>query len=178
MRIPAFVNASAYQYFRCVARKVAFAGVALASLGVFLGMWSLQWTFAVPMNPMDQATRVAMILVTHLSASFMLVGAVVIALSILIASTGYLPVRGHPALLVWTGLGLTLASVIVEIGISPVLSNQSYAPLMLGALNIGLTMRWVGGTLLGLWLTGLLTERVASRAQTHDGPATNAGSRT
>lgn len=151
-----------------MARKVAFAGGVLASVGVILGVWFQQWTFEVPTNPIGQAMRVSQLLVTHLSAVFMLTGAVVMALSILIAGTGYLPVRGHPTLLLWSGLGLTLTSLIIDIGVGSVLMNEGLAPMMLAGLNIALTIRWVGGTLMGFWLTGLLTERAASRVPGYD----------
>ena len=171
-------------------RKVAVAGLVLAGVGVILGVLSQQMTFAVPMTLMDQDVRLAQVLSIHLSAVLMPAGAVMIALSVLVAATGYLPVRGHPALLVWTALGFILASVIVEAGIDALLLeirdppvgsdslNEYHSPVMPALLDVALVIRWVGGTLLGLWVTGLLMARAEPMVQEHEGSATSAQPRT
>jgi hypothetical protein len=159
-------------------RKVAVAGVVLAGVGVILGVSSQQMTFAVPMTLMDQVVRLAQVLFIYLSAVLMPAGAVMIALSVLVAATGYLPVRGHPALLVWSALGFILVSVIVEAGILALLLNEDHSPMMLALLDVALVIRWVGGTLLGLWVTGLLMARAEPMVQKHDGSATSAQPRT
>lgn len=171
-------------------RKVAVAGVVLAGVGVILGVVSQQMTFAVPMTLMDQVVRLAQVLSIHLSAVLMPAGAVMIALSVLVAATGYLPVRGHPAVLVWTALGFILVSMVIDAGIDALLLEirdppagsvsltEDRSPVMAALLDIAFVIRWVGGTLLGLWVTGLLMARAEPMVQEHDESATSAQPRT
>lgn len=80
------------------------------------------------------------------------------AAPVLTRSTGRLPLRDHPISLVWIGVSLWLGSILLELALTALLPAGAYSAVLTG-INVAFLVRAVGGTVIGLWLTGLLVDR-------------------
>lgn len=139
-------------------RRVATIGLLVAVVGTLL---SVPWRStgpAAPATPLDHAGYVLLGLLPLVGTLLLAVGVVMLALAILIRSTGRLPLRDHPVSLVWIGVSLWLASILLGLALSALLPAGAYPAVLVG-LNVAGLLRAVGGTVIGLWLTGLLVDR-------------------
>ncbi|MFK5582218.1 MULTISPECIES: hypothetical protein [unclassified Serinicoccus] len=128
---------------------------------------------AAPGTPLDHAGYVLLGLLPLVGTLLLAVGVVMLGLAILTRSTGRLPLRDHPISLVWVGVSLWLGSILLELALTALLPAGAYSAVLTG-INVAFLVRAVGGTVIGLWLTGLLVDRWTAP----DRPATSARSTT
>lgn len=145
-------------YGEVMVRRVATIGLLVAVVGILL---SVPWRStgpAAPGTPLDHAGFVLLGLLPQVGTLLLTVGVVMLALAILTRTTGRLPLRDHPVSLVWIGVSLWLGAVLLGLVVSALLPATAYPAVLVG-LNVALLLQAVGGTVLGLWLTGLLVDR-------------------
>lgn len=142
-------------------RRLSVVGVLLAVVGVLFGGWSQALATSIQVSG-EQGSAVLQLAVGLFSSVLMPVGGVVIAAAVVAIVTGRSPMSGHPALLVWFGLGLVVASFVAEAGAWWLAQGVEVSWVRWTPLEIAYMTRWIGCALVALWLIGLLTSTSTS----------------
>lgn len=141
-------------------RKIALVGALLVASGI-----AVLNAFVVPpmtgaVTPMGRGFDYLLWFVPMIASLVLATGAVMLALAVLVAVTGRLPVRGLPrALLLW-GVGAWMVSVVVETVLlramvsGAVPSGPTWTGLVLSQFSFVLQLG--AASLLALWSVGLL----------------------
>jgi len=142
-------------------RRLPVVGFLLAVVGVLFGGWSQALATSLQV-PGEQGPAVLQLAVGLISSVLLPVGGVVIAAAAVATVTGRSPMSGHPALLVWIGVGLVVASFVAEAGARWLVQGGEVSWVRWTPLEIAYMTRWVGCALVALWLIGLLTSTSTS----------------
>ena len=161
-------------------RRVAVVGVVLAVLGIALESWSLHHlSTTLPVDEVARSLHHVVAFGPTLGAVCTTAGTVVLGMALLIRLTNRPPVQGRHRSLLWSGSGLVVLCTLIEVLImaGPVvtaIAGREPAGLLvvIQTLAVG---RLVGAVLLGLWLTGVVTDPRPRRRSAASRPRRPAG---
>lgn len=161
-------------------RRVAIVGLGLIAVGLVAAVLWRPPMVQAPGLPGDHAVAFLLGLVPALASFAGAVGAVMLAIAVLTLVTGQPPVREHPRLLLWAGLGSWFVAFVPE---SLLLSGGTTGPVwpLLTVVHLSFALKLTGAALVALWLAGLLTSRGPAGAPSLSAaagfPRTRAGGR-
>ncbi|WP_154402077.1 hypothetical protein [Ornithinimicrobium cavernae] len=143
-------------------RTVAVVGVLLAVLGVVAETLAFRYVFSGQAYDLWGSWGRNLFGLGQITISLCVtVGVVLLAVALVMAFTGRAPGWGTSPAALWSGVGLIVAAVLLEVAVTrvllPGLNGTGQETLFLAAQSFWGVVRMVGSVLIGLSLAGLLT---------------------
>lgn len=140
-------------------RKIALVGALLVASGIVVLNAFVVPPMVDPFTPMGRGVNYLLWFAPMVASLVMATGAVMLALAVLVALTGWLPVRELPRSVLLWGVGAWVLSALVETVVLRAtlgagMPGFGRAGLVLGQLSLVLQLG--AATLLALWSVGLL----------------------
>jgi hypothetical protein len=140
-------------------RRTAAVGGLLVGLGVGFDRWAQAMHMQAAV---DEGSAVLASGMGLLASGLTSVGVMLLAVAVLAVAIGGAPFRSHPRMLIVVGLGLFALSLLAESGAHWFATGPGPGWAFWLSVEVAWVVRLVAGSLVGLWLAGLLASGASS----------------